>query len=202
MHQHHEHHGNGERSRTGRRARPTPEARAAFGGFSDPEGQPHRGHGDAHSHGRGRGGRARRGDVLASALALLNERPMHGYEIIQELSARTAGIWKLSPGSIYPLLQKLADRGIVLAEEDGGKRRFSLTDAGRALASRVSSHAPWEEIVEDRDPATTLLKEAVDSLVSAAAQIVQVGTPAQQEEAVALLGDARRRLYGILASEA
>ena len=53
-------------------------------------------------------GRARRGDVRSAILALLNERPMHGYEIIGELSDRTEGLWRPSPGSIYPTLQLLA----------------------------------------------------------------------------------------------
>lgn len=50
--------------------------------------------------GRGRGSRQRRANVRAAVLALLNERPMHGYEMIQELDSRTGGIWRPSPGSI------------------------------------------------------------------------------------------------------
>src|SRR5689334_20855925 len=60
-----------------------------------------------------RGGRARRGDVRAAALALLTERPMHGYEMIQELESRTDGMWRPSPGSVYPTLQLLEDEGLV-----------------------------------------------------------------------------------------
>ncbi|NED64733.1 helix-turn-helix transcriptional regulator, partial [Streptomyces sp. SID10244] len=65
--------------------------------------------------GRGRGGprgRARRGDVRASILALLKERPMHGYEMIQEIAERSGGAWKPSPGSVYPTLQLLEDEGL------------------------------------------------------------------------------------------
>ncbi len=67
---------------------------------------------------RGAGGRrgARRGDVRAAVLALLAERPMHGYEMIQELESRTDGMWRPSPGSIYPTLQLLEDEGLVSAE--------------------------------------------------------------------------------------
>src|SRR5258707_548942 len=82
--------------------------------------------------GRGGGPRVRRGNVRAAILALLAERPMHGYEMIQELEARTNGLWRPSAGSIYPTLQLLEDEGLVTGEESEGKRRFTLTDGGRA----------------------------------------------------------------------
>ena len=64
-------------------------------------------------HGRGgRGrGRGRRPNVRNAVLALLTERPMHGYEMIQEIDSRTGGSWRPSPGSIYPTLQLLEDEG-------------------------------------------------------------------------------------------
>src|SRR5262245_45884231 len=87
--------------------------------------------------GRGGGPGVRRGNVRAAILALLAERPMHGYEMIQELEARTDGLWRPSAGSIYPTLQLLEDEGLVSGEDSDGKRRFSLTDAGRAEAERL-----------------------------------------------------------------
>src|SRR5512138_1738522 len=79
--------------------------------------------------GRGRGrGRRGRGDVRAALLALLAERPMHGYEMIQELDARTGGIWRPSPGSVYPTLALLEDEGLVTSDTSEGRKRFSLTD--------------------------------------------------------------------------
>ena len=100
-------------------------------------------------HGPGQGGRLRTGsrpgpgsargrrpNVRAAVLALLNERPMHGYEMITELETRTGGIWRPSPGSVYPTLQLLEDEGLIISEEAGGRKRFTLTDAGRAEAER------------------------------------------------------------------
>src|SRR3977135_353153 len=79
-------------------------------------------------YGRGRGGpRARRGDVRAAVLALLAERPMHGYEMIKEVEERTGGAWTPSAGSIYPTLQMLEEADLIRGEESDGKRRFSLT---------------------------------------------------------------------------
>ena len=86
--------------------------------------------------GRGRRG-ARRGDVRAAVLALLLERPMHGYELIQQIEERSGGVWRPSPGSIYPTLQLLADEGLVSGDESGGRRLFTLTDAGREEACPV-----------------------------------------------------------------
>jgi DNA-binding PadR family transcriptional regulator len=86
----------------------------------------------ARSRTRGRGGpRARRGDVRAAMLALLGDRPMHGYEMIQEIEERTGGAWSPSAGSIYPTLQLLEDEGLIEGTESDGKRRFTLTDSGR-----------------------------------------------------------------------
>ena len=94
-------------------------------GWGPPFGPPFRGPG---------GGRRRRGDVRAAILALLLERPMHGYEMIQELESRTSGAWRPSAGSIYPTLQLLEDEGLVAGEQSDGRRRFALTDAGRSEA--------------------------------------------------------------------
>ena len=98
--------------------------------------------------GRGRGGpRARRGDVRAAALALLAERPMHGYEMIKEIEERTEGAWTPSAGSIYPTLQLLEDEGLISGQEIEGKRRFTLTDSGRAeQESRSGEQTPWDAV--------------------------------------------------------
>ncbi|MCU1488723.1 MAG: transcriptional regulator, PadR family protein [Acidimicrobiaceae bacterium] len=147
-------------------------------------------------------GRARRGDVRAAVLMLLAERPMHGYEIIQELEARTNGLWRPSPGSVYPTLQLLEDEGLVEYEEDRGKRSFSLTETGRqAVAERQGRPAPWEEVTAGADPGPAHLKEAVMQFFGALAQVWRTGTPAQQQEAERIIADARRRIYTLLAEE-
>jgi DNA-binding PadR family transcriptional regulator len=136
-------------------------------------------------------------------LALLVERPMHGYEIIQELAERTNGVWKVSPGSVYPTLQLLEDEGLVVAEEAGGKRRFTLTETGRSAASEASSgKPPWEEVADGVDPGAFRLRQSVGPLIGAVLQIGQAGSAEQQAEATALLDETRRRLYAILAEQA
>jgi len=82
-------------------------------------------------------------------LELLQERPMHGYEMMKALEDKTGGFYTPSPGSIYPTLQMLEDTGMVTANEVEGKKVYSITDAGRAsLAERQRNQEgfagpPW-----------------------------------------------------------
>lgn len=149
----------------------------------------------------GRGGRARRGDVRAAIVALLAERPMHGYEMIQELSERTGGSWQPSPGSIYPTLTLLEEEGLVAGAEAGGKRQFTLTDAGREQAGARTGATPWEEAVAGADPSALALREVLGTTAQAVKQVFRAGTPAQQAKAAEILTEARRKLYELLASE-
>ncbi|WP_396657938.1 PadR family transcriptional regulator [Microbacterium sp.] len=143
--------------------------------------------------------RMARGDVRAAVLALLAERPMHGYQIISEIEQRSGGAWKPSAGSVYPTLQLLADEGLIEAEEAGGRKTYSLTEAGRAEAEASADRsAPWEAS-RPREHSHTALPKAGIELAQAAAQVGRSGTPEQIADAVAVLEDARRKLYAILA---
>jgi DNA-binding PadR family transcriptional regulator len=150
--------------------------------------------------GRGRGrGRRGRGDVRTAILALLAERPMHGYEMIQELETRTGGVWRPSPGSVYPTLQLLEDEGLITGEEGEGRRRFTLTEAGRAEADRQGQRAPWEEVTAGVAPAAWNLRDAIAQTAQAAWSVGTAGSDSQQARALEVLNDARRSLYAILA---
>lgn len=152
--------------------------------------------------GGGRRSRRRKGDVREAVLALLAERPMHGYEMLAELEERTEGVWRPSPGSVYPTLQMLEDEGLVEGEKAEGKRMYALTDAGREhVEQRRGRPAPWEEVKDGISAAALNLRGEMASLTSAAHQVMMVGTHDQQARALEILADARRRLYGILAAE-
>ncbi|WP_405631090.1 PadR family transcriptional regulator [Streptomyces sp. NBC_00016] len=154
--------------------------------------------------GRGRGGprgRARRGDVRASILALLKGRPMHGYEMIQEIAERSGGAWKPSPGSVYPTLQLLEDEGLISSESEGGKKLFSLTDEGRTAAEE-GPEAPWEEASRGVDwEALSEIRQAGFGLMEAFGQVWKTGSKEQREKALTVINDARKKLYLILADE-
>src|SRR6266540_3003633 len=109
-----------------------------------------------------RGPRARRGDVRAAALLLLAEEPRNGYQIMQEIEQRSGGVWRPSPGSVYPALAQLEDEGLVRLEERDGRRTYVLTDGGRAYVDdrRDDLVAPWEEMSESvGDDVASLFRE-------------------------------------------
>src|SRR3954471_13091798 len=152
---------------------------------------------------RGGGGpRARRGDVRAAVLALLRERPMHGYEMIQELQARSGGVWRPSAGSIYPTLQLLEDEGLVAAEEIDGKRRFTLTPEGVAEADkRAGARPPWEQVGAAANEPPGRLRDGIVQLAGAVMQVVQTGSEDQVSRTLDVLNDARRRIYMLLGED-
>lgn len=147
-------------------------------------------------------GRMGRGDIRAAILVALTDEPMHGYQIIQAIETRTRGTWKPSPGSIYPTLQLLADEGLVTAEQVGERKVYSLTDAGRAAAGEFADGpTPWEPRRSWGGDRNLALPKSGARLAQAVTQVAHTGTPEQAERAVAILDEARRKLYAILAED-
>lgn len=153
-------------------------------------------------HGFGPGGhRMRRGDVRTAILRLLAEEPMHGYQIIQELSARSEGAWSPSAGSVYPTLQQMADEGLIASEETGGKKVFSLTAEGTdAVTALGDQPAPWEA-AGGTDSDSQGYREAAGKLMQAMFQLGKSGSTGQLSAGAEVLKDARKRLYEILAQD-
>ncbi|MGE5407188.1 MAG: PadR family transcriptional regulator [Syntrophothermus sp.] len=137
--------------------------------------------------------------MRAAVLALLVERPMHGYEMIKELEERTEGAWVPSAGSIYPTLQMLEDEGLIQGEESDGKRRFSLTGAGEAeQREKAGETTPWDAVRADAAPEMIRLGDSVRKLQHAVRQVFHAADEAQQREVRELLDETRRRIYAIL----
>jgi DNA-binding PadR family transcriptional regulator len=144
------------------------------------------------------GHKARRGDIRAAILALLAEEPMHGYQIIQELTDRTEGVWRPSPGSVYPTLQQLEDEDLIVPDtSDTGKRVYRLTDAGREAAA--AAPAPWTEVAGEADDPLVGLHDLAMQVMAATRQVAAAGSAAQLEAAHGILRDARKALYRLLA---
>jgi DNA-binding PadR family transcriptional regulator len=154
--------------------------------------------------GRGGGRRARRGDVRGAALLLLEEQPRNGYQLMQEIEERSGGVWRPSPGSIYPALSQLEDEGLVRSDESAGRRAFELTDDGRAYVDehREALGTPWDDVGGDLPEGLVELRKLMMALGMAAMQVAQAGDEAQITEARKVLEDARRALYRILAGDA
>jgi DNA-binding PadR family transcriptional regulator len=149
----------------------------------------------------GRAPKASRGDVRAAILALLQEGPRNGYQIMSEIEERSGGAWRPSPGAVYPALSQLSDEGLISAEESGGKRTFSLTDAGRAYVADNPEMArgAWESSEQQDAWELPSLFAAAARLGSGIVQLAHAGTAAQVSAAERLLERTRRELYRILA---
>lgn len=157
-----------------------------------PGGQRHR-----RGHRRGRRGRMARGDVRTAILLLLEEEPMHGYQLMQAIADRTGGRWTPSPGAVYPAINQLEDEGLVISHAESGRKVVELTDEGRSAVAE--NRDSWTDPFAGSEDAGPDLRDLVMQLGSAARQVVMTGSPAQVEDAARILSEARRSLYLLLA---
>lgn len=163
---------------------------------------------------RPRRSRARRGDVRAAILEVLAGDEMNGYQLIQEIAERSGGVWKPSPGSVYPTVQQLEDEGLVEGREVDGRRLLRLTDDGRRYVEEhpdemAATWAPFESDEEEREDDGGAfgfggtggdgLMPVVGQVMGAMWQVVTTGTSQQRAEATEILAETRRRLYQLLA---
>jgi len=153
--------------------------------------------------GPSRGPKAGRGDVRAAILALLREGPRNGYQIMSEIEERSGGAWRPSPGAVYPALQLLADEGLIAGEESGGRRTFSLTEAGRRHIEDdpEAARPAWEAMAQDEPGEMPGLFAQAARLGGSIVQLAHAGTPEQIRAAERLLEQTRRQMYQILASD-
>jgi len=155
-----------------------------------------------------RGPKVRRGDVRAAILDVLREEPMNGYQLISQIAERSGGRWRPSPGSVYPTIQQLEDEGLVEADDERGRRTLRLTDEGR---SYVEAHPDelagvWEPFGRQSSERRggpgneyAALKPEIGQVMAAVWQIVTTGTDRQRRDAINILIETRRQLYGLLA---
>ena len=92
-------------------------------------------------------------------LKLLDESPRHGYDVIRLLEDRFMGLYAPSPGTIYPRLQRLEADGLVTQSQEGGRKVYRITDAGR------------EELARRRDELDALEREIAGSVHGLAREI-------------------------------
>jgi DNA-binding PadR family transcriptional regulator len=156
--------------------------------------------------------RMRRGDIRTALLAALEDGPAHGYELIGRLEEKSGGMWRPSPGSVYPTLQLFEDEGLVRSEEREGKRVYELTDAGRAAADERRERPggpPWEDWGRDalHDSIRGFRKAGervgplLKPLVHAMRQVVMEADTAKLDRAAEVLKKATKDLYHILSEE-
>src|SRR5271166_297458 len=150
---------------------------------------------------RGRGRKARRGDIRTAALLLLAEEPRNGYQIMQEVEERSGGVWRPSPGSVYPALQQLEDEGLIRTQELDGRKLLALTDAGEAYVKERPGDrpAPWDQASGEVSSEAHQLAGLMREVASAFVQVLRTGGPDQLVKAREVLDRTRRELYRILA---
>jgi DNA-binding PadR family transcriptional regulator len=150
---------------------------------------------------RGRGRKARRGDIRTAALLLLAEEPRNGYQIMQEVEERSGGVWRPSPGSVYPALQQLEDEGLIRSEDSEGRKLLAITDEGRKLLAErpEDAPAPWEQMSSDLSSGHRELGQLMREVAFAFSQVMRTGSEPQLAKARDVLAGARRDLYRILA---
>ncbi|GBQ00611.1 PadR family transcriptional regulator [Streptomyces spongiicola] len=103
-------------------------------------------------------------------LKLLDEAPRHGYEVIRLLEERFQGLYAPSAGTVYPRLAKLEAEGLVTHATEGGRKVYSITDAGREeLAGRGGELADLE--LEIRESVSELAAEIRDDVRGAAGKL-------------------------------
>jgi DNA-binding PadR family transcriptional regulator len=162
-------------------------------------------------HDQRRGPRVRRGDVRSAILDVLRTAEesgdaVNGYQVIQQISERSDGAWRPSPGSVYPTIQQLEDEGLVDTDDERGRRALRLSESGRQY---VAEHAgelaavwrPFERPAGEEESASSFagLKPEIGQVMGAVWQIVTSGSEAQQRAAIDVLVETRRKLYGLLA---
>jgi DNA-binding PadR family transcriptional regulator len=151
-----------------------------------------------------RGPKVRRGDVRAAILDMLKDEPMNGYQLISQIAERSGGAWKPSPGSVYPTIQQLEDEGLVEADDERGRRTLRLTEEGRRYVEEravemAETWAPFGEQRQANGDEYANLKPEIGQVMAAVWQIVTTGTDRQRRDAINILIETRRKLYGVLA---
>jgi len=118
----------------------------------------------------GRGGRLGRlfahGDLHLLVLAMIAEKPRHGYEVIKSIEARVAGAYSPSPGTIYPALTLLEEQGYVRVEASEGSRKlFAITPEGSAYLA--ANEAQIQHMLARMDEVRTRRADAPAPVVRA-----------------------------------
>lgn len=173
-------------------------------------GRHHRGDGDFFEMWNGLRGGGRRGggrmfghgNLKLLLLALIEQEPRHGYELIRTIEDMFHGQYSPSPGTVYPTLTLLEEMGYVAAQsEEGGRKRYAITDAGRAFLdeNRASVDAVMESTERKARFAAKLatpmaIRDAVHALKHALAMRVSKWDKAEAERVVAILERAAREI--------
>jgi len=158
---------------------------------------------------RQRGPRVRRGDVRAAILDVVRtahdtDDAVNGYQVIQQITERSNGGWRPSPGSVYPTISQLEDEGQLQTVDQNGLRSLRLTTAGEPYVADHADElaavwAPFEQAASGEGDTFADIKPEIGQVMGAVWQVMTTGSDQQRAAAAEILADTRRRLYGLLA---
>jgi PadR family transcriptional regulator PadR len=89
------------------------------------------------------------GNIDTLLLAALQESPSYGYELIQTLNARAAGLLRMGEGTAYPVLHRLERRGLICSRwttAESGRRRKYYRLTARGKKSLASNTRQWQAL--------------------------------------------------------
>jgi len=152
-----------------------------------------RGGGFGFDEGGPRGRKLSSDDLQLLLLALIGEQPSHGYELIKALEQRSSGFYVPSPGMMYPALSCMEDRGHVSIQAEGNRKRYALSDDGRAHLEANREHV---------DGLLAKLDAAAEKMRVMRSALAEGGEDAGSKRWTAELADARHALKHALEARA
>jgi DNA-binding PadR family transcriptional regulator len=142
--------------------------------------------------------------VRIAILSLLSEGPKHGYELMKELESRSGGSYRVSAGTMYPSLQQLEDEGMIVSEQQNGKRVYQLTDLGKQELAREGSTADaiwrrasrWGDWAQWMGPEAAWISGPLGALMIASFRAMKhsAGKPTQREKIQEILDRALQEM--------
>jgi len=141
-----------------------------------------------------------KGDLKMFVLHALEQRPMHGYELMKHLGEQHGGVYKPSAGAIYPTLRRLRNRGFVSAREIDGRKTYTITRAGkRYLESRRREFRDRLKAFEASiGPEKAVLMREARSVGKLLARSVRELTPEQADRLAVIMAEVHDRIVDII----
>lgn len=138
----------------------------------------------------------RRGDIRVLVLEVLSKQPMHGYEVVKEISGIFGGLYSPSPGIVYPTLQWLEDEGYIAITEKGGKKTYKVTASGAKFyeENKVDLERLLKGWKQAREGGKLELLEAGMKLRRTMGLVSRDLDKDKAKKAAAILEDARKKL--------
>jgi DNA-binding PadR family transcriptional regulator len=142
-----------------------------------------------------------KGDFKILVLSVLQNRPMHGYEITKVIEEQSHGIYRPGPGAVYPALQALLRRGMVKVNERERRKVYQITPAGKRLLNEryAEVHRHIEAFKKSMGPERASLMDEMAKTGKLLAIASKTMTPEQSKKIKKIISEAREKILRTLA---